>query len=186
MPTSTARLLPPTQADLSWLLPLARRIFCDAFEAYYRPDHFWGYVDRAFTEAIWRAELRDPQSEFQVVWQGDTPVGYLKLSWDPAHQPAALTTPNALEVARFYLDFAHHGSGLAQQMMDHALRRAREQRRAGLWLGVWQRNDRAMGFYRKNGFDIIGTHPFEMGAGLIEDDFVMYRPLDHPVAAESD
>jgi diamine N-acetyltransferase len=166
-----------TEQDVDWLLPLAERLFCEAFEAYYRPEHFWGYVDRAFTEAVWRAELRDAQSEFQAIWWNGQPQGYLKLNWDPAHQPACLPTRNALEVARLYLDARQHGSGYAQRMMEHALARAKHQRRSGVWLGVWQRNHRAMSFYQKNYFQIIGTHPFEMGAGLIEDDFVMFREL---------
>jgi len=174
---STPILRPATEQDVDWLLPLANRLFCEAFEAYYRPEHFWGYVDRAFTEAVWRAELRDAQTEFQVIWWNGQPQGYIKLNWDDTQYPACLPTRKVLEVARLYLDARQHGSGLAQQMMAYAFALAKQQQRKGLWLGVWQRNDRAMGFYRKHQFRVIGTHPFEMGAGLIEDDFVMFREL---------
>jgi diamine N-acetyltransferase len=170
-------LTPASEADVSWLLPLAKRWFCDAFEAYYRPEHFLGYVNRAFVESVWREELRNPQHEFVVLWQEQQPWGYYKLSGDPTHQPACLPSSNVLEIGRFYLDQRRHGSGLAQRMMDHALAQARQQGREGLWLGVWEYNHRAMGFYRKYHFRVIGTHPFEMGAGLIEDDFVMYCEL---------
>lgn len=166
-----------TDQDVDWLLPLAGRLFCEAFEAYYRADHFWGYVDRAFTETGWQAELRDPQSTFQVLWLNDTPQGYFKLNWDAIHQPACLPSANVLEVARFYLDASQHGSGLAQRMIEYAFSLAQQQQRDGLWLGVWEHNHRAMAFYRKYQFQIIGTHPFEMGAGLVEDDFVMFREL---------
>lgn len=163
--------------DATWLLPLAKRIFCDTFEAYYRPDHFWGYVDRAYTEDNWRKELSDPQAQFVVAWVGDQPVGYIKLNWNPNAFPPELPTINVLEVGRIYLDASQHGSGIGQQLMDHAFAVARDQNRQGIWLSVWQRNSRALSFYRRNGFKVIGLHPFEMGAGLIEDDFLMYCSL---------
>jgi ribosomal protein S18 acetylase RimI-like enzyme len=170
-------LLPATEADLHWLLPLAKQIFRDAFEAHYQPAQFWGYVDRAYTEPGWQAELRDPLSRVLAAWQQDQPVGYLKLAWNPAQVSAPVPSRNVMEIARLYLDFAHHGSGIAQQMMDYAVDLAQAQGRDGLWLGVWQDNHRAKAFYHKNGFHVVGTHPFEMGDGLVEDDLVMYRAL---------
>jgi ribosomal protein S18 acetylase RimI-like enzyme len=32
-----------------------------------------------------------------------------------------------------------------------------------LWLGVWERNERAKAFYTKNGFIDVGSHVFMVG-----------------------
>ena len=47
---------------------------------------------------------------------------------------------------------------------------------AAVWLGVNRTNIRAQRFYRKHGFDVVGTRTFRLGSAL-EDDFVMVRPL---------
>ena len=32
-----------------------------------------------------------------------------------------------------------------------------------VWLGVWERNPKAIAFYRKFGFEVIGEHRFVLG-----------------------
>jgi ribosomal protein S18 acetylase RimI-like enzyme len=55
-------------------------------------------------------------------------------------------------------------------------RPARALGRAGLWLGVNQENTRARRFYEKQGFEVVGTRTFVVGAQT-HDDFVMQRTL---------
>ncbi|MEO6957316.1 MAG: GNAT family N-acetyltransferase [Antricoccus sp.] len=50
------------------------------------------------------------------------------------------------QLMALYLEKSHHGSGLAQQLLDAVLGR----RPAELWVAA--KNPRAMSFYRRNGF----------------------------------
>jgi ribosomal protein S18 acetylase RimI-like enzyme len=45
-----------------------------------------------------------------------------------------------------------------------------------LWLGVWERNERAQAFYRKHGFRKAGTQIFVVGTDP-QTDHVMMRVL---------
>ena len=45
-----------------------------------------------------------------------------------------------------------------------------------LWLGVWQENPRAIAFYRKHGFEIVGEKTFVVGSDP-QTDWVMARPV---------
>jgi ribosomal protein S18 acetylase RimI-like enzyme len=54
-----------------------------------------------------------------------------------------------------------------------------EARKAGhetIWLGVWERNERAQAFYRKWDFRPVGEHTFPLGADL-QRDVLMERTL---------
>jgi GNAT superfamily N-acetyltransferase len=51
----------------------------------------------------------------------------------------------------------------AQQLMRAALDVARRASSDRIWLGVWERNDRALAFYRKFGFEVVGEHMFPVG-----------------------
>jgi ribosomal protein S18 acetylase RimI-like enzyme len=46
-----------------------------------------------------------------------------------------------------------------------------------LWLGVWERNPRAISFYKKWGFVEEGDHTFALG-GDPQRDIVMVRAVD--------
>ena len=41
-----------------------------------------------------------------------------------------------------------------------------------LWLGVWEKNEKAIRFYEKNNFKIFSSHEFKMG-DEIQTDFLM-------------
>jgi len=41
-----------------------------------------------------------------------------------------------------------------------------------LWLGVWERNERAIAFYNRWGFESVGTHIFLLGQDR-QTDFIM-------------
>ena len=54
---------------------------------------------------------------------------------------------------------------------------ARETGYRTLWLGVWGRNERAIAFYRRQGFRAVGTQAFPFGKE-IQHDIVMFREIE--------
>jgi ribosomal protein S18 acetylase RimI-like enzyme len=60
--------------------------------------------------------------------------------------------------------------------LDKAVCIAKQKGKAYLWLGVWEKNIRAIGFYSKNGFRASGEHIFVMGDEQ-QHDYIMKREL---------
>ena len=81
-----------------------------------------------------------------------------------------------MELKRLYVVRAWQGQGVAQALMDAALDAARARDAQTLWLGVWERNPRAVAFYRKYGFTRVGEHAFVLG-GDRQTDWLLARPL---------
>ena len=79
------------------------------------------------------------------------------------HIPDCVTGPEPIELWRFYVDRPWHGRGIAQALMERVKAAARERGAKTLWLGVWERNDRARAFYAKCGFADAGEHIFLFG-----------------------
>ena len=82
-----------------------------------------------------------------------------------------------MEIQRFYVDHAWHGQGVARQLMAACVATARARGGATVWLGVWERNARAIRFYTKHGFTDVGTHDFLLGSDR-QTDRVMSRPVE--------
>jgi ribosomal protein S18 acetylase RimI-like enzyme len=47
--------------------------------------------------------------------------------------------------------------------MDSVFAQAQARHARTLWLGVWEHNPRAIAFYRKRGFQDVGSHEFLLG-----------------------
>ena len=84
---------------------------------------------------------------------------------------------NAVELARLYVDVGWHGSGIARALLEKALAAVREQGYDSIWLCVWERNARAIAFYRKHGFAEFGQMPVFVDE-IRFDDLLMRRNLD--------
>jgi ribosomal protein S18 acetylase RimI-like enzyme len=81
-----------------------------------------------------------------------------------------------VELQRFYVDTPWHGRGVAHALMEAVIGTSKALGGDVLWLGVWERNARAIAFYRKQGFERVGAKTFRLGADVQTDD-VMCRAL---------
>jgi diamine N-acetyltransferase len=148
-----------TPEDAAALAELGARTFRDAFAAQNRAEDMDAYVAQTYGEAQQRRELEDPKNVALLVERDGVLIGFAQLRREG----------EKVEIARFYVDRAHHGEGIAQELMQRCIEVARELGAQTLWLGVWERNPRAIRFYEKCGFVDIGSHPFLVGSDLQTD-----------------
>jgi diamine N-acetyltransferase len=166
------------EGDAAALAALAERTFRDAFAAVNAAADMDLHCARHYAPAIQEAEIADPLGATLVVERNGELIGYAQLRRRPV--PVSVLngdgpTP-AVEIRRFYVLHAWHGSGLAAALMDECVAQARAAGAAVLWLGVWEHNPRAMRFYDKHGFTTVGEQPFVLGKDP-QRDLVMTRPL---------
>jgi tRNA (guanine37-N1)-methyltransferase len=89
---------------------------------------------------------------------------------DPLIDKAIRNRPT-VELSKIYVRAAHHGQGVADLLMAAAVKDATESGARSVWLGVNKLNHRAHRFYDKQGFQVVGERPFQVGEEW-ESDFV--------------
>ena len=163
-----------TAADAAALSELAARIFQDTFAAFTKPDDMKAFLAAAYGEPIQRAEIERPTMVTLLALCDGLLAGYAQLRWEQV--PECVTGDAPVEIMRFYVEKSFHGKGVAQRLMAEVDRIAVEQEARTMWLGVWERNDRALAFYGKYGFRQVGEHAFLVGSDL-QTDLLLERPL---------
>lgn len=158
---ATISLRRAEEDDALALSLLAERTFRTAFEHSNTAANMQAHCGANYGRALQLAEIRDSSRETWVAESDGGLVAYVQLRLDAASPMISGERP--LEIHRFYVDASHHGTGLAHQLMAHVLARADAAGSAVLWLGVWERNPRALAFYRKWGFEVVGEHIFKVG-----------------------
>ena len=88
----------------------------------------------------------------------------------------------SVELARLYASAQWIGHGVGAALLNACLGAARERAGTTMWLGVWERNRRAIRFYEKAGFVPVGEQIFQLG-GDMQRDLVMARPIERPAQA---
>jgi ribosomal protein S18 acetylase RimI-like enzyme len=85
-----------------------------------------------------------------------------------------VTLENAIEIARLYAGRRWIGTGVGAALMQHCLDLAASRGRDWIWLGVWERNARAIAFYARWDFTDVGSQSFQLGADR-QTDRIMAR-----------
>jgi GNAT superfamily N-acetyltransferase len=160
--------------DAPALAELAARTFRETFTADNRPEDMALHVERAYGTSQQRTELADPDITTLLVEVDGQLAGYAQLRTGVA--PACVTGEAPIELWRFYIAQPWHGRGIAQALMRRAESEAYGRGGRTLWLGVWERNERAKAFYQKTGFTDVGSHVFMVGADP-QTDRILVRPL---------
>jgi GNAT superfamily N-acetyltransferase len=161
-------------ADAAIVADLARRTFFDTFAATNDPGDMALYLAHAYGVEQQTRELQDPAITTLLAEQDGTAIAYAQVRND--HVPDCVTDRRAIELWRFYVDRQWHGRGIAAPLMERVMAVSRERGAKTLWLGVWERNDRARAFYAKCGFADAGQHIFLFGTDP-QTDLVMVKPL---------
>jgi GNAT superfamily N-acetyltransferase len=164
-----------TVGDTLRLARLATDLFSQTFGPHNRPEDLATYLGEAFGESQQRNELA---AEAMVTWlaedeAGDA-IGYVQLRLGA--RAASVTAERPAELARIYADRHWHGEGVGGTLLDTCIAAAASWGADVLWLGVWERNPRAIAFYEKHGFRVVGEQSFDLGADR-QRDLVMVRDV---------
>jgi ribosomal protein S18 acetylase RimI-like enzyme len=163
-----------TDDDASRLAEFAQRTFVETFAADNTVEDMAAHVAKSFGPAIQLREIRDPGTMTLLVELGVTLAGFAQVR--RGTPPACVTGNSPVELHRFYVDRPFQGRGIAQTLMRAVDDVARELGGHTLWLGVWERNARAIAFYAKCGFVDAGQQAFVVGTDQ-QTDRVMARSL---------
>jgi GNAT superfamily N-acetyltransferase len=169
--------------DAPLLAELGARLFQQAFGTENDPSDMRAYIGEAFDVEVQRAELTDEARHVLLAEDANGgAIGYAVLRRgapagdDGAVAAVAAVAAAPVEVARIYVDGAWHGRGPGDALMDACVAQARAWRCDALWLGVWERNARAIAFYGRRGFRAVSTQTFLLGRDR-QKDLVMLRSL---------
>jgi ribosomal protein S18 acetylase RimI-like enzyme len=164
--------------DAAALAQLAERSFRDAFATMNAAADMDLHCLRNYGEALQAREIGDPGRVTLVAEHDGALSAFAQLRRGAS--PAAVTGDAPGEIQRFYLDKDFHGSGLAAALMQACFAHLYAQGARTAWLGVWERNARAIAFYRRLGFLEKGEQRFLLGTDL-QRDLVLARPLTPPL-----
>lgn len=153
--------------DLQALQKISVQTFVEAFGKQNTKENIESYLSTGLSLEQLEKELEHPESAFYFAEYQEEVLGYLKVCTGSAQTEAMDDT--SLEIERIYLKKAMKGKGLGKKLMNKAFEIATAQNKKRIWLGVWDKNESAIAFYKKIGFTSFGKHSFLLGTDLQTD-----------------
>ncbi len=163
----TIQLKQASLSDLNTLQILGKQTFAETFTETNTAENMNAYLEESFNTKQLTKELSDRNSIFFIAYDKGKGIGYLKVNSGEAQ--LELKAQNSLEIQRIYVLKEYLGKAVGQLLFEKALTIAREKKIDFIWLGVWEKNPRAISFYKKNGFVEFDKHSFQLGDDLQTD-----------------
>ena len=163
-----------TAEDLIELRELSIKTYYETFAHMNTDKDMEDYLENAFNIDKLCSELENKNSEFYFLYCNEKLSGYIKLNEAPSQTD--INDKASLEIERIYVSSEFQGEGLGKYLMEKAINIAIERNKQYVWLGVWEKNEKAITFYKKNGFYETGTHSFFMGDDE-QTDYVMRKNI---------
>lgn len=153
--------------DAPALADFAATAFWDTYREIDDPEDLADYIAEHFRPEAMAEAITDPTATTLLAEAGAELAGYAVLRRVAA--PPCVAGPAPIELARFYLGKAHIGQGQGAQLMLAVHAEARRLAAQTLWLGVYDRNLRAVRFYERFGFVKVGGKEFAFGGKIYID-----------------
>ena len=147
--------------EITSLQKVGRQTFFETFSQTNTEENMQKYLEESFSSNKLLEELNNPDSLFYFAKYNDEIVGYLKLNL--GHSQTELNDNESLEIERIYVLKDFQGKKIGQKLYEKAVEVAKQNKVKYIWLGVWEKNQKAIDFYEKNGFVPFDKHIFVLG-----------------------
>lgn len=182
MKPESITLRPATPADAPALAVVGAATFLEAFTWMLPGADIVAHCARVHTAEVYLHYLLQPDTRVTLAEvAGGAPVGYTMLC--SPELPGFDVLPADIELKRIYLFSRFRAAPVAgcalppaAAMLEQAVLDSRNLGRTRLLLGTHANNERAIAFYRRNGFVEAGTRTFQVGSQLC-DDLIFARRL---------
>lgn len=163
-----------TLEDSRKLQNIGYETFKETFEDQNSPENMKAYLEEAFNIRQVEKELSNPSAQFFFVSFNEEVAGYSKVNTGDAQSEEM--DDDSLEIERIYIINKFQKHGLGKYLFNKAMDIAMEQNKKKIWLGVWEKNENAISFYKRLGFVQTGAHSFFMGDEE-QTDLIMVKRL---------
>lgn len=118
------------------------------------------FLNTTYNEHAIRNELANPANMYHVIYYKGQPAGFSNIVLDAEHPN--IPHKNITKLDRIYLYTHFYDLKLGFHLLQHNIALSKSSGQQGMWLFTWVGNERAVNFYKRNDFVIIGAHKFKV------------------------
>lgn len=160
-----------TVADLPLIRDVALRTWPATFGAILSPSQISYMLDMMYSPDALQKQVQALGHVFLLAKDSETAECFGFTSYELDYKGDAVT-----KIHKIYLLPSSQGKGVGRLLIDDVAERARQHGNTRLSLNV-NRFNKAVTFYERMGFAVVGQENIDIGNGFLMEDFVMEKPL---------
>jgi ribosomal protein S18 acetylase RimI-like enzyme len=118
------------------------------------------FLEKNYNSETIQEELRDENNIYHIINFNGEPAGFSKIILDAVHPN--IQQKNVTKLDRIYLLKEFFDLKLGIELLKFNIEFSKSNNQSGIWLFTWVGNKRAVNFYLKTGFIVVGSHQFKV------------------------
>lgn len=155
--------------ELQIIRQLAYEIWPSAYGNILSQSQLAYMLDKIYSVSSLQNQLLVLKHQFLIVLENQIPVAFASFS---SHN----NDPHTYHLHKIYVLPGQQGKKVGKQILDHVIAQIKTSGATALQLNV-NRNNKAIDFYKKQGFEIIREEDIDIGEGYFMNDYVMEKKL---------
>jgi ribosomal protein S18 acetylase RimI-like enzyme len=153
-------ILSATSIDAELLSKIGKQTFLESHGHSASKKDIANYVASKFSVAEFVRELNNIKNHYYVLYYSEQPVGYAKIVFNVTHKN--ISSKHVTKLERLYVLQEFHHLKLGLKLFNFCVSVSKKEQQTGLWLYTWVENHKAIQFYEKAGFNIVGNYDFKI------------------------
>ncbi|WFO15766.1 GNAT family N-acetyltransferase [Cellulophaga baltica 4] len=161
-----------TTEDSRLLSEIGKEAFLQAHGKSAPEKDIEAFTVKYYTETAFYKELNNPDNIYYLIYSNDHLAGYSKIAFNQTHPN--ISEKNITKLDRIYLLQEFHGQNLGTALFNHNVALSKKENQLGIWLYVWTENEKALRFYKKSGFKIVGSHDYQISETHTNPNYILF------------
>ena len=164
-------ITPATEADLPIIQEIAYQTWPITFGEILSPAQIEYMLDMMYSLKSLKSQVAEKNHAFLLARDEESRayLGYTSYELDYKGQPTT-------KIHKIYLLPDSQGKGVGRSLIDRVAEVAQAHANERLSLNV-NRFNKAVQFYKRMNFAVVGTEDIDIGDGFLMEDFIMEKPL---------
>jgi len=165
-----------TFQDAPLLAKIGQQTFMESHGKSAPEKDLHNYMENNLSVENFKNELADTTNIYHIIYYNKQTAGYSKIILNTPNKN--LKTENITKLERFYILREFYNLKLGYQLFLFNINLAKQNSQSGLWLNVWTENKRAINFYKKTGFKIIGEYLFKISTTHSNPNYQLFLAIN--------
>jgi len=130
------------------------------------------FILKTYNKDAISKEFGNPKVQYHIIYLNYKAAGFSKIELNTSNN--CINDLNVTKLDRLYLLKKYYGQNLGSKLFDFNIQFSKKHNQKGIWLAVWLENQRAINFYIKKGFKIVGKYNFKISESHSNPNHIMY------------
>lgn len=141
------------------------------------------YIALKYNVETIKAELKDAANIYHLLYYNDELVGFSKIILNVPYKEGV--PKNMTKLDRIFILKKVYDLKLGVELLTFNLNLMKQHHQTGTWLFAWTENERAIQFYKRNGFVIVANHDFKISENHTNPNYQMFLDFTKEPTAKS-